>query len=879
MYGNPVFTGRKRAPVKVVRLSPGGGPLTVTLGRLKRGMYAVRVVGAIESEPQDWTGDPKRLLIRCTVNDGPGGRKRTWIRRHRAVDEFYAVGEWYFHATDDREFQAALALEADSQVSLLVHNVDLHDALAGCPEKVVKTKATLYPADARRAAQAYYARHGKLSRSWGPNVAIPRAKGLWQGKPLPPGERRKRDDVLWNIAPPELMNFQNLKRYGLFDQLKPDEDEAKKIGRWEPPFKTRYRANWDRPRSLVDRKGNLTYSMADYLAHKPLPGPYPHKDRGWGVYVPGKGYATPILSAMGSGDVQYKVLGHTEVGALPIEYFNRNNLHAARDAAFILARIAYTQPALITAMRRSIQQVTCRPAQCFGFNDIVTRRAFWRYPTGSMVRAARAYDLLFDFIKDNTELASAVGRHVRWVKTPDDLRAFLDQRLLALPVREMIHFDMGSSHGTPAAAITLATIMHDRKATAPLMEHLFSSTWDYPLPLSGVQDYLVTGTTRDGTTSIGSFFYTVGGSPFLRVADMMNTYIRNGGDRKYNLADLRRYPKPFFGAYFNLDARVAGTWYLGVGDVGGPVGRRHHWFEGQEQAVRTGWEHFRDPRLAWILKNHFGRKDETDKQWARIEKAAAGQRDPWMANRSRALSAWAGILESGTEHDDYRFRRAATVRVGVGWGHSHRDTLDLQVFAMGLRMSTDGGQRPGYGRPDCTYTMNHNRVEVDGDGGAAGNWEGHAWIRSVADMPGSPMLHAKAVPPTDKAQARLAERTVALVDVDEGRPATKFPSAVPAGPGTTHDKDIALPSSYVFDVYRVAGGKRHTYCFHGCPDDEFTVNARSRRKLPPYDREKHDDDRDVRYLRKFVLDGYQHAGDAPETVVATWRLGRDPWTF
>jgi hypothetical protein len=141
------------------------------------------------------------------------------------------------------------------------------------------------------------------------------------------------------------------------------------------------------------------------------------------------------------------------------------------------------------------------------------------------------------------------------------------------------------------------------------------------------------------------------------------------------------------------------------------------------------------------------------------------------------------------------------------------------------------------------------------------------------------MLHAKAIPPADKAQVRLAERTVALVDVDEGRPATKFPSAVPAGPGTTHDKDIALPSSYVFDVYRVAGGKRHTYCFHGCPDDEFAVNARSRHKLPLYDRDKHDDDRDVRYLRKFVLDGYQHAGDAPETVVATWRLGREPWTF
>lgn len=36
------------------------------------------------------------------------------------------------------------------------------------------------------------------------------------------------------------------------------------------------------------------------------------------------------------------------------------------------------------------------------------------------------------------------------------------------------------------------------------------------------------------------------------------------------------------------------------------------------------------------------------------------------------------------------------VRTGIGQGHEHMDTLDLQVFAHGLPMTVDDGQRSGY---------------------------------------------------------------------------------------------------------------------------------------------------------------------------------------
>jgi len=854
MYDNPVFTGKRQAPVKVLRLKKdGSNSIKLNLGKLPRGMYAVRLIGALPCEPNDWNGTPTPMVLTCSLND------KTWTRRVRPIDEFYCVGAWYFHATDDREQRVELKLEPESENDLLVYNVDLHNPLAECPEKIIKRSATVYTTEARQAAQQHYEKTGKTLSNWGANIALPTQPGLWKGQPLAGEERAKRDEILWNFSPPATMNLQNDRAYGKYDVFYPEETN----GKWELPFKTKGYQNWDRPRVLENKKLGLTYTAEDYLNRKPLPGAYP--DRGWGFNVAGKGFFSPLLT-FAKSDAAYQVTGHSIVGALPCEYFNRNNLNAARDAALLLCRLAFTLPADTMQQKNSLQQVTCRSDQVFTFNDPLNRRYTGVYGDRQITNLARSYDILFDFIKDNQELATAVGRFIPWIKTPADVRSFLDQRILQFAMQELRQYRMGTSHNTSDMTILIATIAQDAEATRPLMDYLFSATWDYPLPLSGIQDYMVTGTTRDGTTTVGSYSYTSEGSPFLKVADEIGTYIQNGGDPKYNLADPRRYPKPFEAAYFNLEIRVAGLWVPGVGDVGGTM-PYDRWFAAHEPAVRTGFKYFKDPRLAYILRNYFGRTDESDKDWAEIETAAAKQtRNPWMENRSRVLPAWAGILEGGTQHDDFRFRRAATVRVGLGWGHSHRDTLDLQVFGLGCQMSPDGGQRPGYGRPDCTMTMNHNVVEVDGDASKeAGNWEGHVWVRQLSDTPGSHFLHAEAIPPKNKPQVRYAGRSVALIDVDEGQPG-KLPDGV-LGPKTVYDKNVTLPKSYVFDVSRVAGGKRHTYGFHGCPEDEFTVNAINPTKEAPD------------YLRRYVLEGCQGAGDAPDTVVATWRLGREPFNF
>ena len=185
-----------------------------------------------------------------------------------------------------------------------------------------------------------------------------------------------------------------------------------------------------------------------------------------------------------------------------------------------------------------------------------------------------------------------------------------------------------------------------------------------------------------------------------------------------------------------------------------------------------------------------GRGQETDAEWAAIEAAADKQpRAPWLDNRSRVLPTWAGILESGLEHDDHRFRRAAYVRVGYGIGHEHQDSLDLQVVAHGLPMTIDGGQRRGYTIPTDSASFVHNTVLVDGAEAYR-----HSWVSALADHAGARYLAAEAVPPGG---VQLLRRQVALVDVDEGQgsqPLSRRPASARCrtAPGRHHRQLVCL---------------------------------------------------------------------------------------
>lgn len=321
-----------------------------------------------------------------------------------------------------------------------------------------------------------------------------------------------------------------------------------------------------------------------------------------------------------------------------------------------------------------------------------------------------AYDLIFPVIDGNEELARAVGRYIPWVKTPDDVIKLIDTYLVQDNANDIMHFRYYYDHGMHLLMMKAVLVQDDTEISHPWIEFLWNRMWEYPQALSGMADNVVTGCTRDGGTTIGSFNYTRD-PRHMKLVALVERYIKNGGDKKYNIAHPDRYPQVFLSPYFLFEAAAAGRHTPGIGDVGGATQAYGGRLEaGTREVFALGWRWHRDPKFAYELVNTFGRGTESDEEWAQIVKSAEGIRDPYLQNRSRVLSDWSGYLEGGQEENDFRFRRAVAVRVGNGWGHNHWDTLDLRLWAHGIVMSGDAGQRSAYGRPNHRRSHVHNVV-------------------------------------------------------------------------------------------------------------------------------------------------------------------------
>ncbi len=830
-HSPPVFTGKFHRPVAVVRCAPRAPVFDLDLGPLPPGLYAIRIVGAVETKALERHRKP--LYVRAVVNDGTDGSESVYRIRLGYADEFYSVAEIYFHAPDHRRYRAKIQVDAGSLVDLLVHNIDLHDVLAGCARRAVKTRATL---------------------SAPPAIPV-----------TPPSDdaRLARDELLWNSFPP--LNSQpgtifgmggddarsNWPRFGAAG-MTPEQVEQK-WGAWKDPHRDGIGTVL-----MENAKLGLKFTLDDLKARRPLPDPYPFKDDGAGLYFAPEGPPAPpqnwqpVAEAVRDRMRAYLRTFDSRLAA----YRQKGDRQAGRDAAVMLCRVAWHFPAM--DFGNALSSVILQPG-AYG-RDLRCRRREMRLDWID-VDWCEKYDQLFDLIKSDEGLAASIGRFVPWIRSPGDVIQLLDVHLVQTLAKRYLRYHYYWSN-EPAKIVLPATALMDPAVTGPWMEWLFSRTFVYPLPPAGFQDLLVTGNDRDGIGYIGSYYYGQVEEASSK-GEVLERYIAGGGDPKYDLRDPRRFPKVTSACSWFLDTRMAGLWFPRIGDVGGPDKHYGIWFEFLEQMSRRGWRWTRDPRFAWILRHAAGRKKESDEEWKAVEKAAEGRRAPWLENRSRVVSNWFGVLESGTEHDDFRFRRAAMVRVGQGFGHQHNDTLDLQIYAHGYPATIDGGQRGGYSSPADSTTRVHNVVEVDGR-----EWLGHSWVRSLADVPGARYLAAEAVPPRNHPDVKLHRRQTALIDVDEGsgsRPLT--PAQL--RPGAQLPKGVVTANSYVFDVVRISGGRTHTYCFHGPVDDDFRVNIGNRRGWD----QMSDDERE--YLKKFRQTGRSFSGDAPSVLKATWRLTRD----
>jgi hypothetical protein len=795
-------TGRKNAPVDVVKWTPNDPAFTLDTGRLQAGRpYVLRIIAATPTA--NVQRDSLRLVVNCEINDGNNGEVHLYRKRVAAIDEFYSVAEFFFWAPQTRTYTARLSLAASTKLpELLVYNFDLHDQFAQIANRAVKQSASLYDVTARAAA-------------W-------KSKGTAQaGKVLTPEERAARDRQIWEQMP------------GLNTQVSEALGVSNTVGQW-----------WD------------------YIK---VPLPPGQKDDGLGVDF----YDTPAAKAHGiSRQTAYPVATQRRDALrtqratlieLAQKYQDTGDANVGRDAAMYLASVAWKLPTedqkqtmymydIIPTFEAEPNAFRRRPRNFF-YSDAIA---------GMLPAITESYDYLFPLIQNNSELASAVGKFLPWIKTPADLQQFFDATMLQYRAREFMTYNAYTDDPVPAWISELAAVQQDPQVTKPWIDWLFHYVWTYPNPPLGVDELMVNNIQRDGTHKVGSLFYTKSGNFATDLVGLLSTYKKFGGTLPYDIADIHKFPKAVAMTYFPIEGRVAGGHVFQIGDVGGPDEPRFsRWMDaGDTNMFRLGWKLTHDPRFAYLIVNYIGRGIESDAEWAALQKAAAGQRNPVYAQGSRVLSDWFGLLATGVNSDDFRFRCAAGMRVGEGYGHDHDDPLDLQIWAHGVPMATDTGQRPGYVQPPAHALLSHNTV-------VSPQAEGRRWISSFADVPGARYERGKV------GDGDNYSRQLALIDVDNGKPSSQ-PLPAKDGPDAKFPTDVVTPNSYVVDVFRVRGGTVPSYAFHAMPDDELVTNVENKRLAKP-------DENDV--LKAFNTDETKWIGTAPSTLVATWRMRREAGTY
>lgn len=855
--------GERRQAVQAYVVGAASDPFVLDLGELDRGLYALRVIAAVPTRHLRRFRLP--LFFGFTVDDGLAGEISRSRFRSGYVDDFYSIVEFYFHAPQNRRYQATVWVDEGSEVNPLIHAISLDNVLAGSEWRPIKRARTLH--DPSRVQEMVRIEREKVSQ--------PRLGG-----PLPTDSRLARDAAIWNSMPP--LNRQMFVTHSMSPinvqegaaNLKIAEIE-KEFGAWELAQKFDPRAAtltadvslWDE--FLVNQKLNLRYTMSDLRAGRPLPDPYPFRDTGAGVYFPDpKNDSTGRWLAPIAQGIHRILRPAPNLAGAAIRGLAFDNADLLRDAAVDLVRYAYDMPTFDAAA--SLNVALAQPA--FANRELRCRMreamAMWRNHYQRYLDALETYDLLFPFIEGNSELAASIGRFVPWVRSPDDVRTLLDVYLLQHTAKRILRYH---DHTHDAGIAVVAGCAGDVELTRPWMHWLFDRTFSYPLPPTSMED-LVISYDRSGTTNTGSTFYSQNSGAVTVQADLL-LYLRGGGDSQFDLSDPRRYPKTMAHAWWQLNTVVAGRDFARIGDVSGPE-KPPGFTLGEKltDKIALAWDWTSDPAWAWLHAHLLGRSVRDETEWTAIQTAATkARRAPWLDLPTRHVPNWFTVLETGPQHDDYRFRRAVYLRTGLGSGHAHADTLDLQIAAHGLPMTIDGGQRSGYSKPNDRFARIHNVAEIE-QGSDDYGFTGHTMVRALSDAPGAQFMDVEAMP---RGKVRQMRRQVALIDVDEGVGSVSLDIEQQITAQNLPGK-VTTANSYVVDFFRLSGGSAHLYNFHAMVNDDFQWNAQAvspvQHVLPKEGRTGSE----PLVLSMFeATASSKFAGDCPPVLSATWRYGRE----
>lgn len=895
---------------------------------IKQGVYFMRIVGRVNDA--NIPRFVKPLILDFSINDGPNGQVDVYKVKVLYSNYVEETGRIFFNQLQlfnssnntNTTLHGVLSVDPSSQEDLLVHRIDFFDALQGASIQKTKTAPTTYTA----VEQAYIQANPPSNLSTLPTIPASLQPGT---DPTYTADRLARDQTLWNDLP--LINSMHTG----------DGDEGTltswpggltqsqyyaQYGQWTLPQRDPTRPydadyDYDLPWVLTNSVTGLTYSMSDYIAHRPLPDNTPSdpnvcRDAGFGCYFndsngnPTYQFIIPyaIFDRM---ELQYSgaIYGQGSDGGagLPYRYYvcgasttgnctGQGGLTTARDASLDLVRFALQWPAL-EMEAQGVGYNSANPDPTFGGSFRWTQarpgKIYYTGWTGPLAEGyAQAYDYLYSYICGppdsnghctNTEFANAVHGFVPWVNTPDDVISLIDTYLL-----QTTYNDSTTNRIELDNPMLIGLVMQNGTNAQTLMDLSKIQNDIDPLGITDLKRHYHTSMGQDGTTLIGSLNYTMGESDtFINSADPIARFKANGGTVPYDLTNLAQYPKVKAYADTFSNILVAGGYMSPFGDSGNGIDNVRH--SGQDLYVpptefEDMWKYGgNNPKVAWFLVNEIGRTIQLDDEWIAITAAAATvPYDPRLTSDSRVFNGLGlGILESGLVNSSgnadtsYQDKSAVVVRTSTGEGHAHFDALDLAWYGIGLRMGTPYGTRNDSALtqsvPADDASFSHNMVEVDGydhplnyitDSASGTTWPPGSFENAEAWVDSfAPNDDLSSVP---GATTRYISAEGLSGDHPNVSVFRRDDSLI----------DIDASHAYVFDVFRVGGGQLHTWCFHGADTDNenggMTVNTAMSTSI---------DSNTAHYLRKFAIGTYSQ-GVAPSSgpLQVTWQLGRSATT-
>jgi hypothetical protein len=131
------------------------------------------------------------------------------------------------------------------------------------------------------------------------------------------------------------------------------------------------------------------------------------------------------------------------------KYHEAGDPQAGRDAAIYLASVAWKLP--VEDSKQAMYMHDISPT--FENEDTPFRRrsrAMFYNLRGQWPELSKSYDYLFPLLKDNAEIARAVGQFLPWIKSPQDLQQFFDSTLLQYRAHQIMTYNAWLGDPTPA---------------------------------------------------------------------------------------------------------------------------------------------------------------------------------------------------------------------------------------------------------------------------------------------------------------------------------------------------------------------------------------------------------------------------------------------